>query len=106
MQFILKSSIRVETGKRSSDKKVFLENYEMEINLEQYLSRFKVFNSPSLFPPTQEEFLKDVLSGKCPHCKRKIYWKADKSLGYCKSKVKDGFVITRNAYSKLGGGDK
>lgn len=73
----------------------------MEINID--LSRFKVYNPKTLFPPTQEEFTASILKGKCPNCGRKIYWKQDLSLGYCKSKYRDGFIITRKAYSKLGG---
>ena len=75
----------------------------LELFSSKYLERFKVHNPKTLFPPTQKEFVKSIQEGKCPICLRKIYWKKDLSLGFCRSKVKDGFVIGRKAYSKLGG---
>lgn len=68
-----------------------------------YLEKFKVIYPKSLFPPSASELRYYILKNRCPICLRRLYWKADLSLGYCKSKRKDGFVITRETYSRLGG---
>ena len=70
----------------------------MEINTENYLARFKVHNPKTLFPPNFEL----LRNGNCPICCHKIYWTKDKRIGYCKSKFKDGFKITRETASRLG----
>lgn len=70
----------------------------MEINIEEYLKRFKIYYDKSLFPPNFENLSK----GLCPVCNRKLYWTRDLSKAFCKSKVKDKFFITRNAMSRMG----
>lgn len=71
---------------------------ELNIQLEDYLKRFRVFHSTSLFPP-DFNLLKQM---KCPICARKLYFNRDQSKAFCKSKQKDKFFITRNTLSRIG----
>jgi len=66
---------------------------------EDYLSRFRRFKDSSLFEP-DFSMLKKF---RCPVCSRKLYWKADKSMAYCKSKFKDKFFISQKRLLELGG---
>lgn len=77
----------------------------MEIgNIEKYLSRFKVYNPKTLFPPTAEEFVYWVSRNKCPLCQKKLYLRADKKIARCKSKKSnDKFIITGKKLLELGG---
>lgn len=65
----------------------------MELNIEQYLSKFRIFHPSSLFPPTQAELIYFLRKKKCPLCLRSLYMKQDGSIWFCRSKKKDGFVI-------------
>ncbi len=71
----------------------------MEINTQQYLERFRVFNPKTLFPPDFSSLQKN----KCPICGRKLYITANKKMAYCKSKVNDGFTISGRRLLELGG---
>lgn len=66
---------------------------------EEFLSKFKVYNPQTLFPPNFENLQKNL----CPICNRKLYLKRDKSRAFCKSKVKDGFTISGRRLLELGG---
>lgn len=72
---------------------------ELNVNIEEYLKRFKVYNPRTLFPPNFENLQKN----KCPICGRKLYLTRNKKTAYCKSKVKDGFVIKGQTLLALGG---
>ena len=72
---------------------------ELNINIEQYLKQFKVFHPQTLFPPNFENLQKNL----CPICNRKLYLRRDKKIAYCKSKVKDGFIIKGQTLLALGG---
>jgi hypothetical protein len=63
----------------------------MELNID--LSRFKVFNSPTLFPMTKEQIIHFLSKKLCPVCMHKLYMKQDGSIYFCKSKFKDKFVV-------------
>lgn len=76
---------------------------ELTFDIDSYMKKFRVFNPKTLFPPSKEEFVLSISKGLCPICQRKIYWKKDLSIGYCRSKFKDGFIIRRNNYLRLGG---
>jgi len=72
---------------------------ELNLNAEQYLARFKVYNPKSLFPPNFEL----LRQGNCPICTRKLYWNMRKDKMFCKSKKSnDKFMITRATLSRLG----
>lgn len=71
----------------------------MEIDITKYLERFKVYNPVTLFPPNFENLQKN----KCPICGRKLYLTRNKKMAYCKSKVKDKFVIKGQVLLALGG---
>jgi len=75
-----------------------LQNY---IN-EDYLKRFRVFHSASLFDPTPWELYYYLHKFKCPICLRSLYWRKDKKIAYCKSIKKDKFVITREKLKSFG----
>lgn len=70
---------------------------------EDYLSRFRVFNPKTLFPPTPEEFVLDISKNKCPICKRKLYLNREKTKAFCRSKVRDKFFINSKRLVELGG---
>lgn len=72
---------------------------ELNINIEQYLSKFKVHNPVTLFPPNFENLQKNL----CPICNRKLYIPRNKKIAYCKSKQKDGFIIKAQTLLALGG---
>lgn len=72
---------------------------ELTTTTEDYLKKFKVFNPQTLFPPNFEMLQKF----RCPVCSRKLYWRVDKKIAYCKSKVKDKFFITQHKLLELGG---
>ncbi len=74
----------------------------MEINIEDYLKKFKVFNAKTLFPPNFDNLQKNI----CPICGRKLYLTKNKKMAYCKSKVKDGFIISGKRLLELGGSIK
>ena len=76
----------------------------MEINLdiENYLKRFKVYNPKTLFPPNFELLQKNL----CPICGRKLYLNRQKTIARCKSKVKDKFIIQTKVLLSLGGSIK
>lgn len=71
---------------------------------EDYLKRFKVYKSTSLFEPDAWDLTYWLKQMRCPLCQRKLYWNIDKSIARCKSKVKDKFFIkgeTLQDYLKL-----
>lgn len=70
----------------------------MEINFD--LSRFKVFNSPTLFPMTKEQIIHFLSKKLCPICMHKLYARRDGKLYYCKSKQKDKFVVKAETLNK------
>jgi hypothetical protein len=72
---------------------------ELNLKIEEYLSRFKVYNPVSLFPPDFSNLSKNL----CPICGRKLYLTRDKKLARCKSKANDKFVITSQRLIALGG---
>jgi hypothetical protein len=63
------------------------------------LSKFKVHNPKTLFPPNFEMLQKN----KCPICGRKLYIPRNKKIAYCKSKANDKFVIKGQTLLALGG---
>lgn len=69
----------------------------MDINIDKYLERFRVFHEKSLFKPDFNQ-LKDF---RCPVCLNRLYWNRDKSLAICKSKRKDKFIITQKVYMSI-----
>lgn len=74
---------------------------ELNLNIEQYLSRFKIYKETSLFPLTMEEKIRWIKQEKCPICQRRIYWNADGTKGFCKSKFKDRFFISRATFDRI-----
>lgn len=67
---------------------------ELQINIDQYLKKFRVFNPTSLFQPTAVEIVKALKDKRCPICQRKL--KIDmKGNGRCASKFKDKFFISK-----------
>ena len=68
---------------------------------EDYLSRFRIFKSKSLFEPTREEFIRWLSQEKCPLCYRKLYWNQERTKAFCKSKMKDRFFISAEAMKKF-----
>ena len=65
-----------------------------------YLKRFRVFKSKSLFEPSREELIRWLSQERCPLCYRKLYWNRDQTKAFCKSKFKDKFFITKEAMKK------
>ena len=72
---------------------------ELNIKIEDYLRRFKVFNPKTLFPPNFGNLQKNL----CPICGRKLYLTRDKRIARCKSKVNDKFIIKGQTLLALGG---
>jgi len=72
---------------------------ELNITTEEYLKRFKIYYPQTLFPPNFENLQKNL----CPICGRKLYLTANRKLFYCKSKMNDKFIITRQRLLQLGG---
>lgn len=72
---------------------------ELNINIDQYLSKFRVHNPKTLFPPNFELLQKNL----CPICGRKLYLRRDKKIAYCKSKQKDRFIIKGRTLVVMGG---
>lgn len=66
---------------------------------EEYLSKFRVFNPVTLFPPNFENLQKNL----CPICGRKLYLTKDKRIARCKSKLNDKFIIKGQTLLALGG---
>lgn len=69
----------------------------MEIDIENYLARFRIHYPKSLFPPDFNA-LKEF---NCPICFRRLYWNANRSVARCKSKQKDKFFIRSEVYNKI-----
>lgn len=72
---------------------------ELNINIEEYLKKFKVHNPITLFPPNFELLQKNL----CPVCGRKLYITRNKKMAYCKSKQNDKFIISSKRLLSLGG---
>ena len=72
----------------------------MELNID--LSKFKIHNPKTLFPPNFESLQKNL----CPVCGRKLYITRNKKIAYCKSKLNDKFTITTKRLLQLGGSIK
>lgn len=72
---------------------------ELNTTTEEFLKRFRVFNPQTLFGPDFEMLRKF----RCPVCSRKLYWRADKKIAFCKSKMRDKFFITQHRLLSLGG---
>jgi hypothetical protein len=70
---------------------------ELNIQLEEYLKRFRIFYPKSLFEP-DFSFLKEF---RCPICYRKLYWNREKTVARCKSVKNDKFFIRKDVLSKL-----
>lgn len=67
---------------------------ELQINIDQYLQKFTIRKSASLFQPTAGEIVKALKDKRCPICQRKL--KIDmKGNGRCASKFKDKFFISK-----------
>lgn len=71
----------------------------MDINKDEYLNRFKVYNSQTLFGPD----FSLLEQNRCPLCGMKLHIRADKKLAFCRSKYKDKFVIGAQRLLSLGG---
>ncbi len=74
-----------------------------EILTEEYLKKFKVYKSASLFEPTAWDIKYYILQDKCPICYHKLYWRRDGQMAFCKSKRGDQFKITKKTYNLLTG---
>jgi rRNA maturation endonuclease Nob1 len=72
---------------------------ELNLQIEEYLKHFKVYNPKTLFPPSFENLQKNL----CPICGRKLYLTRNKKMAYCKSKQNDKFAITSKRLLSLGG---
>lgn len=72
---------------------------ELNLDIEKYLSTFRVHNPKTLFPPNFELLQKNL----CPLCSRKLYITRNKKIAYCKSKQKDGFIIKGRTLVVMGG---
>ena len=70
---------------------------ELGIDIEKYMSRFRVFYPKSLFEPDFSLLKK----GRCPICYRKLYWNMDKTIARCKSIRNDKFFIRKEIFNKL-----
>ena len=70
---------------------------ELNINITEYLSKFKIHYPKSLLEPD----FKMLKQFKCPICYRRLYWNVDRSIARCKSKQKDKFFIRSNVLEKL-----
>ena len=75
---------------------------ELNINIEEYLKKFKIHYPKSLFEP-DFRFLQEF---RCPICYRKLYWNLDKTIARCKSVKKDKFFIRKEILLRLGGSIK
>jgi hypothetical protein len=65
---------------------------ELNINIEQYLKRFKVYTPETLFPPNWD----NLLSYRCPICNNKLKFPLYKKIAFCSGKKhKKTFVIDR-----------
>ena len=71
----------------------------MNIDTEEYLSRFKVFKNS--YPLEREDFIKWLPQMKCPICHRRLYWTLDGRIARCKSKKEDKFFITAETLEKF-----
>lgn len=74
----------------------FKEQQEVKIGnffSEDYLKKFKVFKSASLFEPTAWDITYWLKQMRCPICQRKLYWNLNKTKAFCKSKFKDKYFI-------------
>ncbi|MCK9371009.1 hypothetical protein M0R04_13950 [Candidatus Dojkabacteria bacterium] len=74
----------------------------MELNLDNYLKHFKVYNPKTLFPPTAWDLYYWIHQFKCPICMRKLYWNRERTIARCKSVRKDKFVITKAKLAEFG----
>lgn len=72
---------------------------ELNVNINEYLKQFKVYNPKTLFPPNFENLQKNL----CPVCNRKLYPNMQKTIYRCKSKAGDKFVIRSKILLALGG---
>lgn len=70
---------------------------ELNINITEYLQRFKIRYPKSLFPPNFEMLQKN----KCPICFHKLYLNRQKTMARCKQK--DKFIISSSRLLALGG---
>lgn len=69
-----------------------------DIDIEKYLSKFKVYIPETLFPLNWNA-LKEK---RCPICSCKLYLPRDnKKIVYCKSKKHKRFIIGYEAFMKL-----
>lgn len=69
----------------------------MDINIEKYLKKFRIFYPKSLFQP-DFNLLKEF---RCPICTCKLHWQRDGKIARCKSKKGDKFFIRKETLSKL-----
>jgi len=70
----------------------------MELNIDktEYLKRFKVRYPKSFFPDFG--MLKE---GRCPICFMKLHWQVDGKKARCKSKRRDKFFISKEAFNRF-----
>ncbi len=61
----------------------------MEIDKENYLSKFKVDSVGNLFGMDWETFNKE---GRCPICTRKLYEMRNRPMRYCKNRLHKRFI--------------
>lgn len=71
---------------------------ELNIDLTEYLKKFKVRYPTSLFEP-DFRFLQEF---RCPICYRRLYWNYEKTIARCKSVKKDKFFIRKETLVKFG----
>lgn len=66
----------------------------LNINIEEYMKRFRIFHPKTLLEPD----FKMLKQNRCPLCFRKLYWRSDGKMAFCKSKVKDKFFIRKDKF--------
>lgn len=73
---------------------------ELNINIEQYLSKIKIRPPVTLFSPNPKEMVFYLSQKKCPLCYHKLYPLRNGKLWLCKSKRADGFKIKSETLKK------
>lgn len=70
----------------------------MEINIENYIKKFKVFEEQTLFPPNFDA----LKENRCPLCNCQLKFPYTKAIAYCNSKKHiKRFVITLKVFNEI-----
>lgn len=76
----------------------------MEINTQEILKRFKVFDSPNLFDLEKDEMFALLKQNRCLWCGNKLRFMQNGKMAFCKSvKHKKRFIISIEKLNKING---